>query len=116
MPNVVKTIFASLITLKGPGVHRYMMKLADRFPLEDLPRANSLRGTLVLSEELPARPPRLDNLAPSSLPNVLGRQGYVPGGEIVKSQLTGALFVVAPLMLTSGTGSPVRTLALVPLS
>ena len=93
-----------------------MMKLADRFPLEDLPRANSLRGTLVLSEELPARPPRLDNLAPSSLPNVLGRQGYVPGGEIVKSQLTGALFVVAPLMLTSGTGSPVRTLALVPLS
>ena len=116
MPNVVKTIFASLITLKGPGWHRYMMKLADRFPLEDLPRANSLRGTLVLSEELPARPPRLDNLAPSSLPNVLGRQGYVPGGEIVKSQLTGALFVVAPLMLTSGTGSPVRTLAFVPLS
>src|SRR5215208_2178273 len=116
MPNVVKTISASLITLKGPGVHRYMMKLADRFPLTDLPRANSLRGTLVLSEELPACPPRLDNLAPSSLPNVLGRQGYAPGGEIVKSQSTGALFVVAPLMLTSGTGSPIRVLALVPLS
>jgi hypothetical protein len=93
-----------------------MMKLADRFPLTDLPRANSLRATLVLSEELPTRPPRLDNLAPSSLPNVLGRQGYAPGGEIVRSQSTGALFVVAPLMLTSGTGSPVRALALVPLS
>jgi hypothetical protein len=97
-------------------VHRYMMKLADRFPLTDLPRANSLRGTLVLSEELPARPPRLDNLASSSLPDVLGRQGYAPGGEIVKSQTTGALFVVAPLKLTSGTCSPVRALALVPLS
>ena len=60
-------------------MHRYMMKLADRFPLTDLPRANSLRGTLVLSKELPARPPRLDNLAPSSLPDVLGRQGYAPG-------------------------------------
>lgn len=100
MPNVVKTIFASLITLKGPGVRRYMMKLADTFPLTDLPRATSLRGTLVLSEELPARPPRLDNPAPSSLPDVLGRQGYAPGGEIVKSQTTGALFVVALLKLT----------------
>jgi len=47
---------------------------------------------------------------------VLGRQGYALGGEIVKSQTTGALFVVAPLKLTSGTGSPVRALALVPLS
>ena len=92
------------------------MKLADKFPLTDLPRANSLRGTLVLSEKLPARPTRLDNLAPSSLPNVLGRQANAPGGEIVNSQSTGALFVVAPLMLTSGTGSPVRALALVPLS
>src|SRR5215213_1829465 len=116
MPNVVKTIFATLTTLKGPGVHRYVMKLADRFPLTDLPRANSLRGTLVLSEELAARPPRLDNLAPSSLPNVLGRQGYAPGGEIVKSQSTGAPYVVAPLTLTSDTGSPVRALAFVPLS
>src|SRR5215217_4070178 len=116
MPNVIKTIFATLITLKGPGGHWYMMKLADRFPLTDLPRATSLRGTLVLSEELAARPSRLDNLAPSSLPEVLGRQGYAPGGEIVKSQTTGALFVVAPLTLTSGTGSPVRALALVPLS
>jgi hypothetical protein len=93
-----------------------MMKLANRFPLTALPRANSLLGTLVLSEELPARPPRLDNLASFSLPDVLGRQGYAPGGEIVKSQTTGALFVVAPLKLTSGTGSPVRALALVPLS
>jgi hypothetical protein len=93
-----------------------MMKLADRFPLTELPRANSLRGTLVLSEELPARPPRLDNLAPFSLSGVLGRQGYAPGDEIVKSQMTDALFVVAPLKLSSGTGSPVRALALVPLS
>ena len=93
-----------------------MMKLADRFPLTDLPRADSLRDTLVLSEELPVRPPRLDNLASSSLPDVLGRQGYAPGGEIVKSQTTGALFVVAPLKLTSGTCSPVRALALVPRS
>src|SRR5215204_1626815 len=92
MPNVVKTKSASLITLKGPGVHRYMMKLADRFTLTELPRANSLRGTLVLSEELPARPPRLDNFAPFSLPGVLGRQGYAPGDEIVKSQMTGALW------------------------
>jgi hypothetical protein len=36
MPNVVKSIFASFITLKGPGVRRYMMKLADTFPLTDL--------------------------------------------------------------------------------
>jgi hypothetical protein len=93
-----------------------MMKLADRFPLTELPRANSLRGTLVLSEELPARPPRLDNLAPFSLSGVLGRQGYAPGDEIVKSQMIDALFVVAPLKLSSGTGSPVRALALVPLS
>src|SRR5215208_5747760 len=110
MPNVVKIISASLITLKGPGVHRYMMKLADRFPLTELPRANSLRGTLVLSEELPARPPRLANLAPFSLSGVLGRQGYAPGDEIVKSRMTGALFVVAPLKLSSGTGSSVRAL------
>ena len=97
-------------------MHRYIMKLADKFPLTDLPRATSLRGTLVLSEELPAGAPRLDNLAPSSLPDVLERQGYAPGGEIVKSQTTGALGVVAPLKLTSGTGSPIRALALVPLS
>jgi kynurenine formamidase len=53
---------------------------------------------------------------PLFLSGVLGRQGYASGDEIVKSQMTGALFVVAPLKLSSGTGSPVRALALVPLS
>ena len=54
------------------------MKLADKLPLTRQPRANSLRGTPVLSEVLPKRPPRLDNLTPPSLPDVLGRQSYAP--------------------------------------
>jgi hypothetical protein len=60
-----------------------MLKWADKLPLTGQRRDGSLRGTLVLPEELPHRPPRLDDLAISSLPDVLGRQGYVPGSAIV---------------------------------
>jgi len=51
MPKVVKTISAHLTTLKGLIAHRYMLKVADKRPLTDLPGANSLHGTLVVFEE-----------------------------------------------------------------
>src|SRR5215211_6969083 len=45
-----------------------------------------------------------------------GKYGVTQLANLASLPPTGALFVVAPLKLTSGTGSPVRALALVPLS
>jgi kynurenine formamidase len=45
-----------------------------------------------------------------------GKYGVTQLANLASLPPAGALFVVAPLKLTSGTGSPVRALALVPLS
>jgi kynurenine formamidase len=43
-----------------------------------------------------------------------GKYGVTQLASLASLPPTGALFVVAPLKLTGGTGSPVRALALVP--